>query len=265
LLILRDADAKQRLGRPKYRSDPSGRLGLSIAVAQGGASGTTTPGAGLQRKHSVLAKKKYRMLLDGVQDYAILMLDPRGRVASWNAGPNDQGLQSDEIIGRIFSRFYLQADIDQGKPEEELQAAAASGRSEIEHWPRGKDGSRFWGNTVITAVRTSSGSLLGFFRNQPRLHRAQGNGGEVSRAAGSSSGCNGGGKGSEIVLLNVPSGENSSDTSAMSYWDRSDKHHPEGFGKRLIGGRRYSKRCRGRWRKQIGTGIELIARRKDGN
>jgi PAS domain S-box-containing protein len=109
------------------------------------------------------SEERFRILVEGVQDYAILMLDPHGNVASWNAGAERiKGYRADEIIGQNFSRFYPQEDIDQGKPEEELQIAAASGRSETECWRVRKDGSRFWANLVITAVRNSSGSLLGF-------------------------------------------------------------------------------------------------------
>src|SRR6202022_1298299 len=98
-----------------------------------------------------------------MQDRAIFRLDPHGRVTSWNAGAERiKGYKADEIIGQNCSRFYLQNDIDQGKPKAELQIAAASGRSEVEHWRVRKDGSRFWANVVITAVRNSSGSLLGF-------------------------------------------------------------------------------------------------------
>jgi PAS domain S-box-containing protein len=163
LLILRDADAKQRLGQTNTGLILGAVLGLSIAVAAGWSVRRDDSRRGIAEEALRASEENYRMLLDGVQDYAIFMLDPQGRVASWNAGAERiKGYKADEIIGQNFSRFYLQEDIDQGKPQEELQTAAASGRSEIEHWRVRKDGSLFWANTVTTTVRTSSGSLLGF-------------------------------------------------------------------------------------------------------
>jgi PAS domain S-box-containing protein len=109
------------------------------------------------------SEERFRILVEGVQDYAIFTLDPVGKVVSWNAGAERiKGYKAEEIIGQNFSRFYLQKDIDQGKPEEQLQIAASSGRSETEHWRVRKDGSQFWANVVITAARDTSGSLLGF-------------------------------------------------------------------------------------------------------
>jgi PAS domain S-box-containing protein len=163
LLILRDADAKRRLGQTNTGLILGTVLGLSIAAAAGWSVRRDNLRRGLAEEALRDSEEKYRMLLDGVQDYAIFMLDPQGQVASWNAGAERiKGYKADEIIGQNFSRFYLQKDIDQGKPEEELQIAATSGRSEIEHWRVRRDGSLFWANTVITAVRSSSGSLLGY-------------------------------------------------------------------------------------------------------
>lgn len=91
------------------------------------------------------------------------MLDPHGRVSTWNAGAERiKGYKSDEILGEHFSRFYTQEDIELGKPDSELKVAAFEGRLEDEGWRVRKDGSRFWANVVITAIRDKNGELLGF-------------------------------------------------------------------------------------------------------
>jgi PAS domain S-box-containing protein len=104
-----------------------------------------------------------RSLIDGVPDYAIFRLDCDGRVRSWNAGAQRiKGYLPEEIIGQPFSRFFSTEDIQNGKPERQLQAATAQGRCEDEGWRLRKDGSRFWANTVITAMHDSAGNLTGF-------------------------------------------------------------------------------------------------------
>ncbi len=109
------------------------------------------------------SEETFRSLLTSVKDYAIFMLDPQGRISSWNAGAERiKGYKAEEIIGQHFSRFYLPEDLERGKPEMELKEAAAQGRFEDEGWRVRKDGSRFWANVVITAVRDKNGELLGF-------------------------------------------------------------------------------------------------------
>jgi PAS domain S-box-containing protein len=105
----------------------------------------------------------FRLLVENVRDYAIFALDPTGRVLSWNPGAQRfKGYLADEIIGRHFSTFYPPEDIAAGKPEWELEVAAREGRFEDEGWRLRKDGTRFWANVVITALRAPSGELLGF-------------------------------------------------------------------------------------------------------
>ena len=102
-------------------------------------------------------------LIADVQDYAILMLDVEGNVATWNAGAQRiKGYEAEEIIGRHFSAFYPPEDVAAGKPERELLIAAADGRLEDEGWRVRKDGSRFWANVVITALRDETGVLRGY-------------------------------------------------------------------------------------------------------
>ncbi len=106
---------------------------------------------------------RFRLLVSEVKDYAILMLDPQGHVVSWNAGAERiKGYRAEEILGQHFSRFYLAEDLEQGKPEYELKVATEEGRFEDEGWRVRKDGSQFWANVVITALRDETGQLLGF-------------------------------------------------------------------------------------------------------
>jgi PAS domain S-box-containing protein len=109
------------------------------------------------------SEESLRFLLEGVKDYAILMLDPQGRVSSWNGGAErTKGYRAEEILGQHFSRFYPAEDIAAGKPEVELRVAEEEGRCEDEGWRLRKDGSRFWANVVVTALRDKSGKLRGF-------------------------------------------------------------------------------------------------------
>ncbi|MEP6835500.1 MAG: PAS domain S-box protein [Gemmatimonas sp.] len=110
-----------------------------------------------------LADERFRLLVEGVQDYGIFMLDPTGHILSWNAGAAlIKGYSADEIIGKHFSTFYTTEAIDRGWPEFELKNAAELGRFEDENWRLRKDGSHFWAQVVITAVRDDAGTLLGF-------------------------------------------------------------------------------------------------------
>jgi PAS domain S-box-containing protein len=107
------------------------------------------------------SEERFRLLVEGVTDYAIFMLDLEGRVASWNAGAERiKGYRAEEILGQHFSRFYLPEDSD--KPTRELQIAAATGRFEEEGLRARKDGSHFFANVVIAALRDESGNLRGF-------------------------------------------------------------------------------------------------------
>jgi len=109
------------------------------------------------------SEQKFHLLVESIQDYAIFMLDPDGRVASWNAGAERiKGYAAHEIIGRDFSTFYPPEDTAQGKPRWELEMAERDGRHEDEGWRVRKDGTRFWANAVISAMRDSHGSLIGY-------------------------------------------------------------------------------------------------------
>jgi PAS domain S-box-containing protein len=109
------------------------------------------------------SEEQFRMLVQGVTDYAIYMLDPNGRVTNWNVGAQRiKGYAADEIVGAHVSRFYTEEDRAAGLPEKGLRTAAAEGRWETEGLRVRKDGSTFMAHVVIDAVRASSGELIGF-------------------------------------------------------------------------------------------------------
>jgi PAS domain S-box-containing protein len=110
-----------------------------------------------------MSEERFRLLVEGVKDYAIFMLDPGGHVVSWNAGARQtKGYEAPEIIGRHFSVFYPPEVVARGWPDEELRRARRDGRFEDEGWRVRKDGSRFWANVVITALHDAAGTLRGF-------------------------------------------------------------------------------------------------------
>ncbi len=105
----------------------------------------------------------FRVFVESVRDYALIMLDPQGTIVSWNSGAEAiKGYAADEIIGRHFTIFYPQESIASGLPERELVVAEAVGRFEDEGWRLRKDGTRFWANVIITALRDRAGNLIGF-------------------------------------------------------------------------------------------------------
>ncbi|HET9862096.1 MAG TPA: PAS domain S-box protein [Steroidobacteraceae bacterium] len=114
-------------------------------------------------QHARDADQLCRLLIARVRDYAIFMLDPNGKVISWNEGAQAiKGYSADEIVGRDVSTFYTVADVERGHYTHLLQQAAEKGRVEDEGWRVRKDGTRFWADVVITALRDDSGKLRGF-------------------------------------------------------------------------------------------------------
>jgi len=109
------------------------------------------------------AQERFRLVVEGVRDYAIFMLDPEGRVSSWNPGAERiKGYSAADIVGQHFSVFYPRADVVAGKPDRALAEAAASGRYGDEGWRIRRNGSRFWASVVLTAIRDETGRLQGF-------------------------------------------------------------------------------------------------------
>jgi PAS domain S-box-containing protein len=110
-----------------------------------------------------MSEERFRLMVEGTRDYAIFMLDPRGLVSSWNTGAmRIKWYQANEIIGQHFSIFYPPEAKASGWPQKELETAAATGRFEDESWRLRKDGSKFWANVIITALRDEAGKLIGF-------------------------------------------------------------------------------------------------------
>ncbi|MCK8782504.1 PAS domain S-box protein [Rhizobium sp. NTR19] len=137
--------------------DPSGQL-LGFAKITRDLSERKRAEVELKR-----SEEQFRLLVQGVTDYAIYMLDPSGNVASWNAGAQRiKGYQPDEIIGKHFSSFYTDEDKAVGLPATALDVAAKEGRFEKEGWRLRKDGTRFWASVIIDAIRDSDGNLIGF-------------------------------------------------------------------------------------------------------
>lgn len=109
------------------------------------------------------SEERYRLLVESVKDYAIYMLDPEGHIVTWNEGVQRiKGYAAEEILGRHFSVFYTPEDVAAGRPQRALEAAARDGRFEDETWRVRKDGSRFWADVVVTALRDPEGRLRGF-------------------------------------------------------------------------------------------------------
>ena len=108
-------------------------------------------------------EQRFQLLVNAVIDYAIYMLDPDGRIATWNPGAERfKGYKADEIIGEHFSRFYTEEDRKADLPGRALRIAAREGRFEAEGWRVRKDGSRFWAHAVLDQIRAPDGTLLGF-------------------------------------------------------------------------------------------------------
>jgi PAS domain S-box-containing protein len=265
LLVLREADAKRRLGQARAVLILGTVLGLLIVAVAGWSAQRGNFERELAEEARQDSEEKYRMLLDGVQDYAIFMLDPRGRVVSWNAGAEHiKGYAAEEIIGRNFSCFFPAGDIERGKPEELLRMAAASGRHEEQGMRVRKDGSRFLENATFTALRDARGNLRGFSEISRDLSESKESGaryrGLLEAAPDAMVVVNQGG---EIVLLNVQAEKQFGYRRDELVGQKVKNIIPEGFAERLIADGTRS--AADALAQQIGTGIELSARRKDGS
>ncbi|HEU4494370.1 MAG TPA: PAS domain S-box protein, partial [Rubrobacteraceae bacterium] len=154
------------LGLPIFLFALQGLLISSLAQALRAARGRAEASAHEARSHQEslrLSEERFRLLVEGVKDYAIFMLDPEGRVATWNAGARrTNGFSEEEIIGEHFSVFYTEEDLKRGHPEEELRVASSEGRYQEEGLRVRKDGTRFWASVLITALRDEEGTLRGF-------------------------------------------------------------------------------------------------------
>ena len=210
-------------------------------------------------------QEKYQMLLDGIQDYAIFMMDPRGQVVSWNtAAERIKGYSADEIIGRNFSCFFPPEDIERGRPEEILRMTAASGRHEEQGMRVRKDGSRFLASLTFTALRDSNGNLRGFSEFSHDLSESKESGtkyrGLLEAAPDAMVVVNQEGR---IVLLNLQAEKQFGYRRDELVGQKVKNIIPDGFAERLLADRLRS--AEDALARQIGTGIELTGRRKNGS
>src|SRR6202795_5118697 len=208
-------------------------------------------------------EEKYRMLLDGIEDYAIFMIDPQGQILSWNAGAERiKGYKAEDIIGRNFSCFFPQQDIERGRPEEVLRLTAAYGRHEEQGMRVRKDGSRFVASVTFTALRDRNGNLRGYSEFSHDLSESKESEaryrGLLEAAPDAMVVVNSGG---EIVLLNVQAEKQFGYSRDELVGQKVKNIIPEGFAERLIADGTRS--AADALAQQIGTGIELIGRRKD--
>jgi PAS domain S-box-containing protein len=211
------------------------------------------------------SEERYRLLIDGIQDYAIFMIDPQGLVLSWNAGAERiKGYKAEEIIGNNFSCFFPAEDIERRRPEEILRLAAACGRLEEQGMRVRKDGSQFLASLTITALRGQNGNLRGFSEFSHDLTKIKESEtkyrGLLEAAPDAMVVVNQVG---EIVLLNLQAEKQFGYHRDELVGQKVKNIIPEGFAERLIADDLRS--AEDALAQQIGTGIELIARRKDGS
>jgi PAS domain S-box-containing protein len=211
------------------------------------------------------SEERYRMLIDGVHDHAIFMIDTRGRVVSWNSGAQRiKGYTADEIIGRNFALFFSAEDVARGRPEEVLRLTVLSGRHE-EHVMRvRKDASHFLAHVTLTALRDAAGNLRGFSEFSRDLSASEEAGakyrGLLEAAPDAMVVVNQAG---QIVLLNLQAEKQFGYYRDELVGQQVTNIIPRGFAERLIAdGTRTAAEALAQ---QIETGIELTARRKDGS
>jgi PAS domain S-box-containing protein len=264
LLAVRDADSKRRLDQTKFILILGSLMGLLITVAAAWTAHRDNSRRGFVEEALRASDEKFRMLLDGVQDYAIFLLDPRGDVANWNAGSERlKGYRAEEIIGRNFSCFFTPEDIERGRPAEMLRLAAANGRHQEHDMRVRKDGSRFMASVTLTALRDAAGKLRGFSEISHDLRENKESEakyrGLLEAAPDAMVVVNQSG---EIVLLNVQAERQFGYRRDELLGQKVKNIIPEGFAERLIADDLRS--TEDAVAQQIGTGIELNGRRKDG-
>jgi len=290
LLALRDADAKRRVRQTTNSLIAGILLGLLIAAVAGWSAQRDNSRRQLaeeslrdsEDKYGALqltqmaekrrlveealreSEERYRMLLDGIQGYAIFMMDLQGQIVTWNAGAERiKGYSAAEIIGHNFSSFFSPEDIERGRPEELLRLAAADGRHEEQGMRVRKDGSQFLANATITALRDRAGNLRGFSEFTYEINESKESGakyrGLLEAAPDAMVVVNQAG---EIVLLNLQAEKRFGYHRDELVGQKVKNIIPEGFAERLIAdGTRTAAEALAQ---QIGTGIELYGRRKDG-
>jgi PAS domain S-box-containing protein len=265
LLKQRTADAKSRLRQTKMALILGTGLGLLITTAAGIVLMRDGAGRRLAEAAQRDSEDQYRTLLTEVQDYAILMLDLKGRVVTWNAGAERIiGYVAEQIIGQNFSCFFSQDDLRCGRPEEILRIAAATGRHEEQGMRVRKDGSQFVASITYTALQDSAGQPSGYSEITRDLSETKESGakfrGLLEAAPDAMIVVNERG---EIVLLNLQAEKQFGYHRDELLGQMVSSIVPRGFAERLVADGLRS--AADALAQQIGTGIELTARRKDGS
>jgi PAS domain S-box-containing protein len=264
LLTVREGEAERRFRQTETVLILGTVLGLLITCLAGWSAHRDYSARELAEHALIDSEEKYRRLIHGVQDYAILMLGPQGEIRSWNPGAERMtGFKFEEVSGQNFSRFFSPEDVKRGRPEEILRMAATSGLYEEQGLRMRKNGARFVVRTTYTASRDLAGNLRGF----SVVSR------DVSQGAESDAKYRGlleaapdamvvVNQSGEIVLLNVQAEKQFGYSRDELVGQKVKNIIPEGFAERLIADGTRS--AADALAQQIGTGIELIALRKNG-
>ena len=265
LLQRRSADSQWQLDETKTVLLFGTVLGLLITGAAGWSVHRDNSMRALAEEALRAGEEQHRMDLSGVRDYAIFTLDPQGRIMTWNAGAERiNGYRAEEIIGQNFSRFFPPEDIARGRPEELLRITAANGRHEENGMRVRKDGSRFLASATITALHDAAGKLRGFSKISRDLSEAKDSEakyrGLLEAAPDAMVVVNQRG---DIVLVNVQAEKRFGYRRDELLGQKVKNIIPEGFAERLIADDARS--AAEALAQQIGTGIELSGRRKDGS
>jgi PAS domain S-box-containing protein len=254
--------------RPAAAVSPVLIVGSLFALAIAVAAVWSVRRAGSKRGRAEGAlhnsEENYRLLLDGIQDYAIFMLDPEGRIVRWNTGAERiKGYTAGQIVGQNFSCFFPPDDIATGRPQELLRIAADTGRHEEQRLRVRRDGSQFLATVTLTALRDPDGSLRGYSEISRDLSESQQSEaryrGLLEAAPDAMVVVNTAG---EIVLLNALAEKQFGYRRDELVGQPVKNIIPEGFAERLIAdGLRTAAEAIAQ---QIGTGIELTGRRRNG-
>ncbi len=265
LLTLRTSKAEGRVAESKTILILGTVLGLLITAAAGWNVQRDISRRRRAEEALKRSEEDYRMLLDGVEDYAIFMLGPQGEIVTWNSGAERiNGYAAHEIIGKNFSCFFCPEENARGTPEQLLRIAAAKGRYEDQGMRVRKDGSQFLTSSILTALRDPAGELQGFSeicRDLSETTEAEAKyRGLLEAAPDAMVVVNQTG---EIVLLNVQAEKQFGYRRDELIGQKVTNIIPIGFAERLIADDLRS--AEEALAQQIGTGIELIGPRKDGS
>jgi PAS domain S-box-containing protein len=265
LLQRRMTDSQWRLDETKTVLLVGTVLGLLITAGAGWSVRRDNSERALAEEALRAGEEQHRMDLSEVRDYSIITLDPQGRILTWNAGAERiKGYRAEEIIGQNFSRFFTAEDIAMGRPKDVLRIAAANGRHEEQNLRVRKDGSKFLARATFTALHDAAGKLRGF---SDIIH-------DLSEATDSEAKYRGlmeaapdamvvVNQTGDIVLLNVQAEKQFGYRRDELLGQKVKNIIPDGFAERLIADD--ARTAAEALAQQIGTGIELSGRRKDGS